>query len=59
VHHRPWTGRFSGIRKGNSHSTILFEIVVVAELKDITIADRTTAVEESTIWTTVHTTDDD
>jgi hypothetical protein len=41
------TGRLSGIRKGNSHSTILFEIVLAAGLKNITIADRTTKFEGS------------
>jgi hypothetical protein len=41
------TGRLAGIRKGNSHSTILFEIVVMTRLKDITIADRTTDFEGS------------
>jgi hypothetical protein len=47
MHHGPCTGRLAGIRKGTSHSTILFGTAVMARLKDITTADRITDFEGS------------
>jgi hypothetical protein len=53
MHHGQCTGRLSGIIKGYSYSTILFEIVVVAGFK-ATTADKTVA-NEVIIWTAVQT----